>query len=150
MFKFAKVDKSNWESVLKLSVFDHQKNFVPSVGESMTAAYVVPWDEAFDPFVIMKDDTLIGFFYISYTPKSKDNYWLGGYFIDKHYQNMGYGSLALDEIMIFIKHEFPECELLSLTFVKNNSVALKLYEKHGFKTTGEINPEGEIIMRRKL
>ncbi len=150
MFEFKKADRSNWENALKLGVFEHQKEFVPSVSESLSAAYIKPWDEALDPYIIYKDDTMIGFFYLSYTPDSIDNYWLGGFFIDKHYQNCGYGSKALDEILEFIREKYPKCVLISLTFEKSNSVALKLYEKYDFKTTGEVNPEGEIIMRREL
>lgn len=150
MFEFKKADRSNWEDALKLSVFDHQKEFVPSVSESLSAAYIKPWDEAFDPFIIFKEDIMIGFFYLSYTPDSTDNYWLGGFFIDKHYQNSSFGSKALDEILEFIKTRYPKCELVSLTFEKNNSIAHKLYEKKGFREIGKVNYQGEIIMSKDI
>ena len=108
-FTFQPITRDNWEEVLKLSVYDHQKTFVPSPAESLAAAYVVPWDEAFDPYGIYHENNLIGLFYLSYTPDSIDNYWLGGFQIDKSYQGKGLGKKALKEILTFIKLIHPKC-----------------------------------------
>jgi diamine N-acetyltransferase len=65
---FKPVTRENWEDALKLQVRPEQMKFAPSVAESLASAYIKPWDEALDPYVIYADDQLVGLFYISYTP----------------------------------------------------------------------------------
>lgn len=97
------VSAQNWEEVIKISVSEEQKNFVPSVVQSLAYALIKPWDEALDPFVLSLHDQIFGFFYISYTPHSSDNYWIGGFQIDEKYQGKGYGKKAMAEIIRFLK-----------------------------------------------
>jgi len=79
--RFEPITRENWETALKLQVHPHQEKYVPSVAVSLAAAHVKPWDEALDPYLIYVNEILVGFFYISYTPNSVDNYWIGGFFI---------------------------------------------------------------------
>jgi len=144
------VNKDNWEEATLISVFEEQKEFVPSVMESLAGAYIKPWDEALDPYVLYKDDKLIGFFYISYTPDSSDNYWIGGFQIDKQHQRKGLGEQSLRRILEFIREEHLHCEIVSLTVERKNNVARGLYEKLGFTTQGELNQSGEIIYKLRL
>ena len=78
-----------------LQVYSYQEKFVPSVSESLAAAYVKPWDDVLDPYLIHMNDLLVGFFYVSYTPNSCNNYWIGGFFIDMQYQRKGYVKASL-------------------------------------------------------
>ena len=97
---FTQVTRDNWEAALKLEVLAEQRKFVPTPAESLAAAYIKPWDEALYPYLIYLNDLLIGMFYISYTPDSIDNYWIGGLMIDKKYQNKGFGKAALIKILV--------------------------------------------------
>ena len=144
-FEFKTYTRDNWEEALKLEVHPEQKIFCPTIAESLAAAYIKPWDEALDPYLIYLDDNLIGAFYISYTPESKDNYWLGGFMIDKKYQNKGYGKQALPDILKYISSTHPNCKEIKLTVEKDNIIAQKLYKSLGFDDTGETNKYGEII-----
>ena len=146
---FKEVTKDNWEAALKLSVGDDQKKFVPSPAESLASAYVKPWDEALDPYLIYLNDLLIGMFYISYTPDSEDNYWIGGFMIDKKYQNKGFGKASLLKILEFIPSIHKNCKQMNLTVEKNNHTAQKLYKSLGFGDTGDINKYDEIIYTLK-
>jgi len=137
--------KDNWEDALKLSVNEAQREFAPTVAESLAAAYIKPWDEALDPYLIHVDGAMVGCFYISYTPGSKDNYWIGGFIIDHKHQRRGYGRAALLEILAFIPSVHPKCLEMKLTVEKNNAVAQKLYQSLGFGDTGEVNRYDEII-----
>lgn len=56
------VSAQNWEEVIKISVSEEQKHFVPSVVKSLAYAYIKPWDEALDPFVLSLHDQIFGFF----------------------------------------------------------------------------------------
>ena len=57
--------------------------------------------------------------------------------IDKSKQNMGYGSIALDKILDYIKTKpFGSSNRVTLTCNKKNIYALKLYKNKGFSETG--------------
>ena len=143
--QFESFARHNWEDALKLSVHEAQKAFVPTVAESLAAAYIKPWDEALDPYVIYVDDRLVGCFYVSYTPDSQDNYWIGGFMIDREFQGRGYGCASLKEILRFIPKVHPRCREVKLTVEKGNEIAQKLYRSLGFDDTGETNKYDEII-----
>jgi diamine N-acetyltransferase len=104
-------------------------------------------NEAFDPYILCNDSQIIGFFYLSYTPDSTDNYWISGFQIDKKYQGKGYGFLALKEKIDFIKETHIRCKVISLTIEKNNTHARRLYEKVGFINQDRENESGEIIYK---
>jgi len=142
---FEPITKENWEITLDLEVHLEQQKFVPSPAESLASAYIKPWDEALDPYAITLDKKIIGLFYISYTPESKDNYWIGGFFIDKKYQGLGYGRLSLGKILEFIPSIHPNCQQIKLTVEKENVIAQKLYENVGFITDNKVNKYDEII-----
>ncbi len=142
---FKSYTKENWEDALKLKVNKNQKEFCPTIAESLAAAFIKPWDEALDPYLIYLDDLMIGAFYVSYTPNSIDNYWLGGFMIDKNHQNKGYGNKALIEILKFVPKIHPNCKQINLTVEKENKIAQKLYQSLGFEDTSQVNKYGEII-----
>ncbi|MCY9764373.1 GNAT family N-acetyltransferase [Paenibacillus alvei] len=139
------VTRDNWEKALQIKIHEEQVPFVPSIYEALTYAYIKPWDEALDPFLICDEDITIGFFYISYTPNSADNYWIGGLQIDKYHQGNGYGRRGLGKIIEFIQVNHPLCRLISLTVEQDNKRAQRLYESFGFVNQQEHNQDGEVI-----
>lgn len=149
-FTIKPINKENWEEAVEISIHKDQEIFVPSVIESLAFAYIKPWDEAFDPYIICYENKIVGFFYLSYTPDSRDNYWIGGFQIDKKYQGKGYGILALLEILKFISETYTHCIVVSLTVEKNNEPARQLYEKVGFINQNKENQSGEIIYKLGL
>jgi diamine N-acetyltransferase len=143
------INRYNYEQILDLGIHEEQRAFVPSVLESLAYAYIKPWDEAFDIFALYQNDIPVGLFYISYTPESLDNYWLGGFFVSKEYQNKGVGKLSFACIMDFIKNKYTKCQVLSLTVENSNLKAKSLYEKFGFISDGELNQDKEVIYKNK-
>ncbi|MCM3038739.1 GNAT family N-acetyltransferase [Paenibacillus motobuensis] len=150
LIRIEPIDKSNWEEALSISLLKSQEKFVPSVIESLAWAYIKPWDEAFDPYILGKEDKVFGFFYLSYTPNSTNNYWIGGFQIDKEYQGIGLGSQSLRRIVEFIQETHRQCEVISLTIESTNDHARKLYEKLGFVNQDRENQDGEVIYKLKL
>lgn len=144
------VDKTNWEEAIAISLLETQVNLVPTVIESLAYAYVKPWDAAFDPYLLRESDKAFGFFYLSYTPLSIDNYWIGGFQIDKDYQGIGLGSKSLYTILECIQEKHPQCQIISLTVEKSNTRARVLYEKIGFKNQELENKDGEMVYKIKL
>ncbi|OPG99612.1 GNAT family N-acetyltransferase [Chryseobacterium mucoviscidosis] len=144
------VDKTNWEEAIAISLLETQVNLVPTVIESLAYAYVKPWDAAFDPYLLRESDKAFGFFYLSYTPQSTDNYWIGGFQIDKDYQGKGLGIKSLYTILECIQEKHPQCQIISLTVEKSNTRATVLYEKIGFKNQELENQDGEMVYKIKL
>lgn len=68
LIHIAPVTKDNWEEAMNISVHEDQKEFVPSIVESLAFAYIKPWDEAFDPYTLFCEGQMVGFYYLSYTP----------------------------------------------------------------------------------
>lgn len=150
VIRFEPYSRDNWEEAVQLSVRDDQKAFVPSVVESLAVAYIKPWDEALDPYVIYADDQMVGSFYLSYTPDGTDNYWVGGLLIDHRYQGQGLGKAAMLKIIDFVPSIHPNCREIKLTVEKDNAIARTLYRGLGFEDTGQPNRDGEIIYRLHL
>lgn len=142
--------RNNWEEAVKITLEDQQRQFVPSVMEGIAYAYLKPWDEALDPYVLELEGEIIGFFYLSYTPDSTDNYWIGGFQIDKFYQDRGYGKQAVGAIIDFIIERHPKCEMISLTVKPENIKARNLYRSMLFTSENEINQDSEIIYRLQV
>lgn len=141
MIEILPVTKENWEEAILLS--DGDATFV-SVAEGIAAAYVKPWDEALDPYVITKDEKIVGFIYVSYTPMSIDNYWIGGLYIHPRMRNQGIGKKSILKFMELIKKQNPSCEGIRLTVDDTNIIAKSMYENLGFITEGEKNKYGEV------
>ncbi len=144
------VTRDNWEQALEISLHENQKHLVPSITERLAYAYIKPWDEAFDPYVLQIEGKIIGFFYISYTPESTDNYWIGGFQIDKTSQGQGMGKRALRAIIDFITYKHPLCQIISLTVERGNHIAQHLYTSMSFVSENLTNSDDEIIYRLKI
>ncbi|CAM4289849.1 GCN5 family acetyltransferase [Bacillus manliponensis] len=144
------ITKDNWEEAFGLSVHEGQKSFVPNIAESLAFAYLKPWDEALDPYVLYENNKIIGAFYISYTPNSENNYWIGGFQIDKELQGKGYGKQALNKIIEFIKETHHKCKVISLTVEKENEQAIALYKKTGFISQNAENSYQQSIYKLKI
>lgn len=147
MITISKYTRYNYMDALQLKVKRSQKKYVPSILESLAYAYIKPWDECFDPFLLYHDDLLIGAFYISYSLSTNDDYWIGGFFIDKRYQNRGYGRASFAKTLEYVKNNFENCKQIQLTVERNNQVAIKFYESFGFMTKGDVNSDGELKYR---
>lgn len=147
---FELVTKGNYQEALSIEVFENQKSFVPSVMESLAYAYIKPWDEELKPYIIKLKDQCVGFFYLSYTPGSTDNYWIGGLQIHHEYQGKKLGQPILISMLDYIKKCHPKCEEVSLTVEKENHHAVKLYKKVGFVSDNVENQYGEVIYRNHI
>lgn len=64
------------------------------------------------------------------------------------HQNKGYGTQAIQEI-IRLAGESGKYDFLILDYVPGNDIAKHVYEKLGFRPTGEMN-NGEVEMRLNL
>lgn len=160
MLHLEKVNGRNVWDILKLTVFESQKNFVASNDVSIIEAYtaVTANGHAF-PFGIYCGDTPVGFLMIGFDTDdywtdapdiAKGNYNLWRLMIDQNYQNRGYGKEAVRLALEFIK-TFPygKAEYCWLSYEPENNTARQLYSSFGFQETGETDGE-ELIAVLKL
>ena len=139
MIKLKEIDRNNFEDVIKLSVFEEQKNFVASNIFSLAQAKAQP---ECVPLAIYHDKDLVGFVMYALDTEDKE-YWIYRLMIDKRYQKMGYGRAVMQSILDRIASHKPNGKVY-LSFDPANTVAKKLYEDMGFIADGRII-EGEVV-----
>ena len=139
MIKLQEVDRDNFHPVLKLSVFDEQKDFVASNCYSLAQAKAQP---ECVPLAIYSNDELIGF--VMYCMDIEDSeYWIYRLMIDKKHQKKGYGKTAMLQVIEMLKHD-KEHSIVYISFEPENEIAKKLYESLGFTPDGRMS-DGEIV-----
>ncbi|MGE6257726.1 GNAT family N-acetyltransferase [Heyndrickxia sporothermodurans] len=90
----------------------------------------------YTPRAIYKDEQLIGFASHGYNEENK-RHELISIMIGHQYQGVGYGVPALKLVVEEMVNEY-RCEEIYLSVIYNNERAKQIYEKVGFKPTGEV------------
>jgi diamine N-acetyltransferase len=132
--------------ICNLAVSDEQDNFVAPNAHSISEAYFQPkaWMRA-----IYADDVPVGFAMCFISPE-KPMYYLWRFMIDQRYQKLGYGRRAMEQIMDFLRAEYPEAKEFFLTYVPGiEGNPQPFYEKVGFVDTG-VDHDGEMEMKIEL
>ena len=132
MVELREITKDNIDEVLALSVNEDQKGFVSTTAESLAQAYV--YSETAWPFAVYNDDEIVGFIMMGYYGV-KGYYTLWKFLMDKKHQHKGYGRVALEKGISFMKEKFNITEIYT-GVAPGNSVAKGLYSSVGFKDTG--------------
>lgn len=149
---FKDITKDNWEACVYLRVKPEQKNFVKPNYYSLAQAH---YENHWIAQAIYDEDTMIGFIMYGVfedenttnpNQKSKKEGWICRYMIDKNFQGKGYGKAALIEIINELESKL-QCHEIGLSEVSENYVAKKLYESLGFKLTGELLDEQEVMVK---
>lgn len=157
MLRLEKINGKNVWEILRLEVFDNQKEFVAANDISIIEAYVAITrnGHAF-PFGIYDDETPVGFLMIGFdvdedwedAPEiARNNYNLWRLMIDKLYQGRGYGKAAVTLALDFIR-SFPcgKADYCWLSYEPENSVARDLYRSFGFSETGDMDGDEQIAV----
>ncbi len=126
------VTAGNWLGCIALRVSESQSHMVASNVYSLAEAWVFP---QCIPLAIYDDDTLIGFLMYG-CEREYGTWWISRFMIDERYQGSGYGRRALAELIEQFKRE-PECKVITISLVPENTAARSLYQKAGFAETGE-------------
>lgn len=144
-FYFRDINKENWKEAVDLSVKDEQSDFIESNALSIAESkYVENWIVK----GIYLEEELIGFTMYGYFDDDK-RVWLDRFMIDYKFQGKGYGKKGLLKLIEHIANEF-KVKKIYLSIFENNKGALRLYEKIGFKFTGELDYGGEKVMELNL
>lgn len=144
MLRLIEVDENNWRLGLKVS--ETQQKYVSDSMKLLARAYAYR-NYRSKAYVIYNDETAVGMgLYYDYEPLSA--YDLSQLFIDERYQGRGYGLEASQMLLDLMKSDGRYNKVI-LCYIKGNNVAKSLYEKLGFKLTGD-RDEDEIIMQKLL
>lgn len=158
MLALRKITTDNFEECLRLTTKKKQQKYVEDNRYSLAQSYVFLSEQKILPlpYAIYQDEQMVGFVMLSYGHQEPNDlasplvYIIWRFMIDEHYQHHGYGKMALQEIINYLK-TFPygPAQTVRLSYVPGNSVAKHLYYEFGFLPTGEID-EGEIVLALNL
>ena len=143
------ITEDNSESVLALRCTPDQERFVTSVIDSLAEAadypQANPWFRA-----VYAGERPIGFVMLSWDVEPQPPEIIGPWFlwkllIDYRHQGMGYGQEVVRQIVELVRGQ-NATELLT-SHVPGEGSPAGFYARLGFVPTGELDPEGEIILR---
>ena len=139
-----KIEESNFIECFNLKLKVEQERFVSHPIRSLAQAYV--YYNQCTPFAIYKDSTMVGYVMVIYD-YDEETYNIWHMMIDEKYQCKGYGAIAVELCIDYIKlMPFGKSNEVILTCNKENSHAIYIYKKLGFKATGEVD-EDEVTMK---
>lgn len=144
------ITEDNAQSVLALRCTPDQERFVTSVTDSLAEAeeypQANPWFRA-----VYADGRPVGFVMLSWNVEPRPPEIIGPWFlwkllIDHRHQGKGYGREVVRQIVELVRGQ-GATELLT-SHVPGEGGPAGFYARLGFVPTGELDPEGEIILRR--
>ena len=146
------IGDGNRAAVLALRLAPGQEQFVSSVPESLAEAAECPranpWYRA-----VVADGTPVGFVMVSWNaepdaPEIIGRWFLWKLIIDERYQGRGFGAAVIRQIADVVRGE-GATELLT-SYTPGDGGPGGFYERLGFVPTGELDQDGEIILRLAL
>ena len=139
MVQLVETTENNWLDIARLSVTDKQKAFLDSPLGIIARGYVYRHCNA-RVIGIANDRKIIGVALVKDLDEDPACYDLQQFMIDKSFQNMGYGTEALELIIKMLKDE-GKYDCVEVCVNKEDTPALKVYEKIGFVDTGYIDDD---------
>lgn len=139
MLRLTEITEENWLTAASLSVKEEQKRFLaPAVG-ILARGYVYRNCNA-RVRVIENDGTIIGLALVREFTDEPLGYDLQQFMIDENYQGKGCGSAALALILEELRTE-GRFDRVEVCVKKDDTAAIRLYEKHGFTDSGYVDPD---------
>jgi diamine N-acetyltransferase len=145
--------EENRPEVLALRVAPNQERFVSSVAESLEEAaeypQASPWYRA-----VYAGDEPVGFVMLSWDCVPQPPEILGPWFlwkllIDERHQGRGYGREVMRQVADLIRAAGGD-ELLTSHVVGGEGTPGPFYEGLGFVPTGQVDSQGEVVLRLPL
>ena len=143
MILFRKITEENFTAVLNMKRPEGE-GFVASNCYSLAQAWLYREDGDVYPFAVYFDNVPVGFMMLE-EDREDQRLWLWRIMVSQEYSGKGYGSEAIRLLIKMIK-EHGKYHSLYLDCNEKNAVALHIYQKLGFRFTGDIN-HGDMEMR---
>lgn len=147
-----KITDANLDAVLELRTTPDQERFVSTVSDSIAEAAAMPegnpWYRA-----VYADERPVGFVMLSWDVEPQPPHINGPWFlwkllIDFRHQGLGYGREVVRQIVELIRTH-GATELLT-SHVAGEGGPAGFYARLGFVPRGDLDPDGEIILRLDL
>lgn len=139
MVELRKITEENFIDAFNLKLAPRQERFVSHPIRSLAQAYV--YREQCQPFGIYAEGKMIGYVMVIYDYDIPE-YDIWHMMIDESNQRRGYGSMALDRVLDYIKTKpFGSSNRVTLTCNRDNIQALNLYKSKGFTETGAVDED---------
>lgn len=146
--KFKNIDSYNYNEAINLKVKESQEGFIETVSECLGEAKEL---SLWRPVGIYDNNEIIGFamYGLWKNEDSLGRVWLDRFMIGENFQGNGYGKVSLQSIINKIAKEY-KCSEIYLSIYENNTVAIDLYKKFGFEFNGELDRNGELVMKLEV
>jgi diamine N-acetyltransferase len=132
------LDRSNWEEFASMQPKEEQRDFMPSVLESIAQSKFEPCT----PLGIWFEGIPAGFAMFC---EFNGVFWISRILVDRTRQEQGIGRTTL-QLLIEHLHKLPTCKELRTSLSVKNSVAEYLFMSCGFRRVAE-PVDGEVVMR---
>ena len=144
MIHLEPVTPDNWRP--GLHVREDQRRFVADSAGILARAYAYRESRS-RAFVIYNEELPVGMA-LYYDLEEEGEYNFSQFFIDQRYQRNGFGLEAASMLLQMMKDD-GKFDKVVLCYIDGDDAARSLYEKLGFRHTGEAC-EDEIIMELRL
>lgn len=150
MISLRPLSESNRQAVEALRVSPSQERYVSGVADSLREAAEHPDARALY-WAVHAGETPVGFVMIADEVASPDYipHYLWKVLIDERCQRQGFGTATLDLIVEYFLGR-PGVEELSTSAGQGDGSPITFYERYGFKRTGEMWSDDEVMLRLKL
>lgn len=146
MINFRKITEDNFEDIINMKR-PADEHYLATNVKSLAQAWLYKDDNDVFPFAIYNDNLLVGFMMLE--ENLKEQYLcIWRIMFPNEYMNKGYGTEALRKVINLAKAS-NKYKFLTIDYIPGNEIAKHVYEKLGFKATGEIS-NGEVVMRLDL
>ena len=131
------VNEENWMEIMKLRVDEEQQKYLDRPIGIIARGYIYRNCNA-RVFGIAEDSKMVGVALIRDFTEEPLNYELQQFMIDGRFQNNGYGTEALRQILEFLKQE-GRFKGVEVCVNREDTAAIHVYEKVGFVDSGYID-----------
>jgi ribosomal protein S18 acetylase RimI-like enzyme len=133
------ITENNYLTICALNVTEEQKGFLASPTGILARAYAKRNRNA-RALAITNNETIVGVLMFMELFEEPACYTIEQFLIDFRYQNMGFGSQAL-QLVIDILAKEGKYESIEVCVKMENMRAISMFKKAGFIDTGYIDPD---------
>lgn len=137
--KLVEVNEENWMEAVTLSVTEEQQEYLDWPIGIIARGYIYRECNA-KVLGVVHEERMIGLALVKDMDEEPACYDLQQFMIDQNFQNRGYGTEALQLILSELSQE-GKYDCAEVCVKKEDAVALRVYEKAGFKDTGYIDED---------
>lgn len=130
--KFRKIDKSNYQDCILLTIDDSQKDFVADNKQSLVEA---AYEDGLYTLGIYCKETMVGFILYDYDD-TFPGWSMSRFMIGKQFQKKGYGKQAALAFLDYFKRKH-NADKIYISVSLENTVARKMYTSIGFEELKE-------------